>query len=298
MKKWLVVVGLVSVLVIAGTAWVAWNAPERLADSNRQIPVYVLSIESDGDSESVSSRLEGDRMRDHILILINDNPVSFFSWGSKFKEINQYLKPGQNTISITGDLSRQFWIEVGLYERTEINGSVQQKQTATLLEELIEPQAQEGQWEKDFTADIAYTLPIFESENLISQDPNDAKEQILTYLKNLHDTLGKHDAAEIKRLSLESGSVLWQKMVYGQTEKEIDELVKVSLKLLQKQEYPALDADSIHLIFGPNLVMAYAGFEEEGLNSAYLWPVFWEKQKINMPPHILACINGRWVIWE
>lgn len=272
---------------------------QRDADPGKLKPVYVLYVESEPDSESTAiDRLHGKRTRDHILILINDNPILFFSWGSTFKQINHYLKPGRNMISVKGNLSKAIWLEIGLNERIKENGSMQQKQTAALLDEIVEPDAQKSEWRKDFEVDITYTLPIYDKENLLPKDRSCSKEQVLAFLKKLHGHLGQHETEELRKIGLESGSAVWRKTAYGETEEEYAQLMNSVLEFNRQTEYPAFDANSINLIFGPNVVMAYSGFVEEGLNSAYIWPLYYNNEESYSPPHILACINEKWVIWE
>lgn len=263
------------------------------SDPNQSaIPLYTLFIESEPDMVDISTPVQTHQTSDQVLILVDDNPIGFFSRGTKLMQINQYLKPGRNTLSLKGKHHCRLWFEITLSYRQDENKSFQQDSEKVVLDEMIDSHSEVYQWQKSFEAGISYTLPIFKEGNEIPAK-DDRRKEVLKFLCELHDNYRNHDFPKLKQQNL---SLIWQDMAYNRSEAEIKELTKAGIEFLKQTEYLPFDESSIKLEFGTNLVLAYTGFEGP-LNSAYLWPVLWNNQELNSPPLVLAYI-GKWVVWE
>lgn len=266
-----------------------------ISDPNEstKMPVYNLEIASSKEI-SLSDKSESVNPPDPVIVFINDNPIMFFSWGTKIKQINQYLKPGTNTVAVKGKKEQEIKIEIKLFEKNKNKeGFAYQNLVGTVLEKSITTDTKPHQWEGNFIADIGYRLPIFENKGSVKDI---TKKEIMVLLKDLHDKYKNHKLTELKKMSMQ-GYGFGAVTAYGQSKEKTDEFIDSALKSMKKKEFLPVDESRVNLIYGKDLVLVYAGFEGP-FNDAYLWEIIQNKQKFYSPPLIITKINDKLIFWE
>ena len=245
---------------------------------NKSVPIYLLSINIDRNKKVQSE----EKRTSNTIIFINDNPVTIYSNGSVMLQINQWLKPGKNSISLKGDTAFSLLLNL-------IETQGKEQKTILLKEEKSADNKNIKVW---FDSKVTKKLPIFQANNKI---PTETKN-LIPFLKNYFELLNKEKYTEFVNVQLE-GILIWQPMAYNaplDPNKIKQGLVKQYKT--NKLKIPDLDWKSIHIIKGKSTVLIYQKMSK--YNSPMLCTAKMGEREITIPALQLAYISNHWIIWK
>jgi len=281
----------VAVLLVA-TVFLAFFMAEAEHPQCSTPDTYVLIIETPGPYEYTEMQAVSDRKaaENQILILLNHNPIAFYSTGSSIIQINQYLKPGANRLTLRGRWKDTVRVEIDVMRNEEVKSRA--------LERMVPPTEKGQQWLAEFDADIHYELPIFAVGNRIPPDKDTVRKELLVFLKRSHEILALRRIDEVLELTRQ-GMDVWKRLAYGVSEKALQEGHELHVTFLSAKEnvIDPFDANSLCLEVGKNLVMAYTGFHGR-FNSPHVFTYTANEQKIYTGQVLLAYLEKHWVWWD
>ncbi len=280
-------------ICIVSIAYVAWAEDEaRSGEGADEKPgLYWLGMGEDKPSrKSGLASSEGEMVE--VLVFINGNPVTFHSGGLLLQQVNQYLKPGSNEISIKRKKKQK------LYLRLRLQPDQKRPNEWEQVGSWVIP-AEELEFTCDFEADISYKMPIFKENNRIGEDKEAVKEQLRDVLAEWHKLLREHGGTAYVKEVME-GYQIWASTAYG-AKPEHTEKVKKSFEKLYSSEEPEwcpLDTRLLKFKFGEQLVLVYQRRDKENEGKAFGFAYEKDGEKKFTYPMLFARIHGDWVAWK
>jgi len=255
--------------------------------------IFVLSIGTDGDDFEDDSGISASsgEVNGNILVYINGNPVLNYASGGVFKQINQYLRSGVNTVMLEGRSDMSVFVKIGVMSGQEFKRVVEKK-------EFNPGDISEGE-SLVFEADIEYTLPIFDPLNRVPADVSG--KSLFPLLDRLREYLHGSDYDKAMALLL-SQTKVWSEQAYGQEAEQLDLMLKQAGAYYRKNNirYLPPSPESLRLIKGESVVLVYSGIDDSGFSKSKTLGEFLVNsvEKRPVPAMRMVFVGGQWRVWE
>ncbi len=278
---------------------VSLNLPNSVSQANENKStdlLYYVTIGTDADDfdseaparksiRATSSDSNGD-----ILISINNNPVKFrYNEGFLFP-VNQFLKSGKNTISLTGECEDTLFLRV--FKCAHLSDS---KSKVLLEAELVSDSNLEISYTGWFISNTKYAWPFFKTTNS-NKNRNKSKQEIYSLIKSIEKSINKKQSKTAAAL-LTSGFKIYQKRAYKHSDKGIDAMIEARAAYFSKSTTSVSEInniDELEFTFGKNLVIV----SKKSKNKKHLFEMNVSTGKsYKNPPIIFAKINDNWIVW-
>ncbi len=234
----------------------------------------------------------GEDIGGRVLISINGNPLLHHSTGGLLTRLNQYLRAGENTISIRGTFDKALYLKIG----ETLNDNMQQ----VVLREKIEPQpgGDEQTHEFKFQFSRQQDLSIYKPGNEIPEDREAVKEQITEYARRINKAIDAKDGKALVKLT-QLGGLMWIEQAYNAAPSHVGGARDYLTEYLSENAdaMGKIDPDALRYEFGPRIVMVYVGFEPRPPHHAYAMVVD-EGNETVRPALYMAFVDGEWLVWE
>ena len=263
------------------------NASEQLTE------IFVITVGSDGsdfeDDSGISAGggdLDGD-----ILVYINGNPVMDYGSGGIFKQINQYLRSGSNSVMLKGRSNVPIFVKIGVMAGPEFKRVAAKKQfkpgEITKGENFV------------FHADISYTLPIFDEESKIPLHVTG--QDVFPLLTQLKEYLHGTDYEKAVALLL-SQTKVWGEQAYAQDADQLEQMQKQVAAYYRENaiRYLPPNIESVKLVKGETMVLVYSSINDNGFVKSKSLGQFLFNQSERRPVSAMRMVfvGGQWRVWE
>jgi hypothetical protein len=254
--------------------------------------VYVLGVGTDGsllkDDSSIS--VGGPALSRDLVVRLNDNPVLLYRGGGRLVQINQWLRKGTNTVSVSGITDHPVFVKLGRMEDAELDAIVINKRFE--IDEI-------GRGARaSFSADISYDLDIFQSENSVPVGVN--VNVFHSFLVRLQGLAKARKYAEFADALFEEQE-RWSKSAYGQSQASVDAKRSFMEEFYKENEIETIvpDTSEMHLILGKSVVFVYAEPIVSMAGSGEQLGAMTAGSETNtLPPLKFAYLKGVWKVWE
>ena len=239
----------------------------------------------------------GEDVGGEVLVLVNGNPIDFYSSGGSIIPLNHWIRPRNNELTIKGAHSKPLYVKIAKSKGQDVT---------VILKREFPPAEEESSSGVEFKIDISYKLSIYAEGNVIPDDKAQVKRKLLGILQRVHKGMAEHDAANVVPIVTE-GMNDWRPAAYNMEKEQVNKFVAFLNQYFgdKGKVFEAVDWDSLKFVFGTRIVMVYTGFDmvntgfdETGLKEPYLFR-FKKGEMLNrVPPMQFARISGKWVVWE
>ena len=264
-------------------------------------PIYILSIGSFDEEYSLEMRAVGtEGVGGRVVIRINDNPVVIHSASVKTMQINHFLRPGNNVITVEGAHEKKLAIDLGVL------GIDSEKLDSVLYHVFPEVSEENNTTGIEFQAEIDALWSFYLPENKIV-DSAETRKSLEDFIAEIHSLMQQHDAEVLTSICF-AGMREWQPAGYGVTGSELSKLIekgRVFYSNPDSYDLGSLDISKIKMIFGPNMIYVYGGVETEIFEETneiigehtYLFKVDINGKEKELPHLQIVRTDGKWSIW-
>lgn len=257
---------------------------------NREVYAIGLGTDAADFDNDQGIKLSGDEIKGNVFIFINGNPVAAYHAGGLFKQVNQYLKNGINTISIQGDFDKTLYLKLALMKGDEFQ-SVIAKKTFKAHRENMEP--------LEFTLKLNYSLPIFMKQNLLPEKID--RKSLFKLLKNMQVLFDKKEYSSIAEIVFKQ-RVEWMSIAYGTDSSQLEMMKNQTLRFYSQNsvKYFPPKLDEIKIVKGKSMIYVYSHIDEKSFFKTMSLGYFQVNgaNKLSMPSMRLVYIQKKWCIWE
>jgi len=261
---------------------------ETGAEMRYSIYVGTSDDEFNNDRSAVAT---GNGIVGEVVILINSNPISFFSGYGDMIQINHWLRMGENTLSFRGQSSEDIYFKIVSTDKDGGNFQV-----------LSKGFIQSGKIESNniFDPNVNYFLPIFDS-SLSSFTKDDIKSQVQKEIALLNKLIREKQQEGLVGKLFE-GPAIWHKKAYDVNWCNVSEFYKKNIKKQFIDSSIAdigLDLNDLHVRLGENIAFVYSGIDNDGRRQkAYLFKMGDVNNPVYIPPVKYFKLNEKWCIWQ
>ena len=229
-----------------------------------------------------------------VLILVNDNPIDFYYSGASMFSLNHWIRPGENKLAVKGVHSKTLYVKIAKLKGFDYQDA------PVVFKKAFPPSEKDSSVPAMFKADVPYNLPIYGEGNVIPKDQSQIKRELLAILKRVYKGLAEHEPSTAVSVLLE-GWCIWDPIANNSSKENAKKFADFCNQQFSDKNkvFEPVNWDSLKFVFGPRLVMVYAGFAEADVfKTPYLFRFRKEEQLNSVPPMRFARISGRWVVWE
>lgn len=289
-------------LAIGGVA----AAQEKAAD------VYMVALGSGDAVLSEDANLlvaMGEDIGGRVVMRINGNPVGFLSTGGLLIEVNQYLRPGENELTLEGESKKPVHVKIGRMRDHKLEQVVGKRSFSPT--DLLAGTSGAKAMPK---AALVFKAEVSENPLLMGGGSGEAtpraspkaslserarEELAAGQVGKIHAAMKAGKTKEAVGLLLQ-GRELWQVKMYGQSQAELADLresMAQGLGAIGPRVRP-LESAGLKFIHGPQVTLVYAGFAEQAGQGGYLLTAETDDGVVSMPPLRIAFIKGQALVWE
>lgn len=296
-----------------------WKAPEHFTSGL-------------ADDRTVTS---GGPVDGRILLKVNGNPVLHFTQAPTLLSVNEWLKPGENTVTFEGNWKKPIYVKI---IQARMKGVQITDDSSIVARETIVPDpSKEANADDAKDADLAgdsesvaqpfsasmtfetyfeYELFVNQPEAEIGELTDDGKQEIRDFVKHFLSKANEQGADEFSNLVTE-GFNEWSPAAYDTPEVLLKQFHTRSMEsfTLAEAKFDEIDVNDLQFVPGRSVVMVFSNFDDQPPHDARLttysrkqivtpaeetddgMPVV-EVVKSNFPPLHLARRDGKWFIWQ
>lgn len=259
--------------------------------SQNNIRIYNLFIGTDGKSfESNSLAIaSGTDIDGDIFIYLNGNPISYYGGYGATLQINQWLVPQKNSITIKGLSTKDLFIKVAAFDHKRDN-----------FEVIFKKHIKSGKINTSdyFHTDIDFKLPLFNS--LIPNKRDQVEIEIIEKIKEIKNKIDKKQKDQIVHQLL-VGASLWQPMAYKvnwSNNKKMFEDMVIDQFFNSDRNIFDFDDREIKVVYGKNCVYVYSGVTKESAPEAYFFKINNNGKTEYVPAVKFFKYRDKWEIWQ
>ena len=270
--------------IIAGTFSLSANA----ATSD----VYNLIIGSSqadfNNDRSIDVQSDHNADKVNVTIYVNGNPIDAYHPNGTDLRINQWLKPGKNTVSLKGQTDKTLYVKIAALNPLDYS-----------LKHIIEKKAYGATdvnrgTSTSFYPIVDYNLPIFDKANAL---PSAIKISdfypLFETIQSRFKTRQYNDLA----LLLYKNRRTWMLDAYGHDSSSFYSHVSSIIKKYEGSDtkYKLPNRREVKFIKGKNTILVYAPSNQPGFTMGF----YSIKRADHLTPAFkLAFIDGKWSVWE
>lgn len=255
--------------------------------------IYIIGVGTDSNDfeNNAAISASGNEITGSAIIYINDNPVMGYNSGGTIKQINQYIKNGENSIQIRGKSDKSLFVKIGILLGKEVKNVVIKKE--------FTPNDILKNTTLTFSVDVDYSLPIFNPKNNIPKEIT--AKSVYPLLKRLKSYLDNDDYEKAVDMLLGQREN-WSVKAYGQDKNNFAAMKKEMSEFYRtnKLTYTPPELDKITIVKGKSIIFLYSGVDKNSyFKSKVLGKFALNGSKIIPAPAMkLAFIDNKWCIWE
>lgn len=255
--------------------------------------IFVIAVGTNGEGFEDDSGIAagGGEVGGDVIVYINGNPVIDYQSGGVFKQVNQYIRNGANSVRLEGRADRNLYVKVGLMAGPEFK--------QVMAKKAFSPADVTAGGELLFSADVDYLMPMLERSNRIPEGVG--ARAVYPLLRQLETYLADSDYEQAAALLL-SQMVLWGEQAYGQEKEQLEQMQQQAAAYYRENAftYHPPSPDSIKVIQGESVLLVYSGVDDNGFFKTKTLGEFIANgsKKIPAPAMRLVFTDGQWRIWE
>lgn len=234
-----------------------------------------------------------------FMVLINGNPRAVNRHGGLLMEVNQWLQPGRNTLTVRGPRSDTLYLEIATHQHDRVRQILKRKK--------IEPDDRE-QVTVEFEIGPKQELPDHPLPRILHphrQIPEDdqrrqrAPKELARWMEQLDEALQQREGEKVARKLL-AGQLEWSPKYYKTSQSRIESLLEHTARRFSSETFKAdpIDIDSLRFEFGSGVVMVYRDFDDERPYRPYLTRAEIDGEPNLLPPLLMAPADDGWLVWQ
>lgn len=273
--------------VCASAISISFNAIAEPRDT------FVITVGTSGDGFEDDSGISagGGDVGGDVVVYINGNPVIDYQSGGVFKQINQYIRNGSNSVRLEGDINKSLYVKVGVMTGPEFKRVAAKKE--------FKPAGISRGAELSFSTDVDYVLPIFDQPNRIPE--NASGKTVYPLLEKLEAYFAGSEFEQAAALLL-SQTKLWSEQAYGQEKEQLEQMQQQAAEYYRENAfaYRSPSPESVRLIRGESMVLVYSGVDDSGFFKSKTLGEFIANgsKRTPAPAMRMVFIDGRWHVWD
>ena len=240
-----------------------------------------------------------DTFDEPFMVLINDNPRAVNRHGGLLMEVNQWLQPGRNTLTIRGPRSETLYLEVATHQHDRVRQVLKRKEIEPDDREEVTVEFEIGPEQEVPDHPLPHILHPHRQIPQGEQQRQRAEQELTKWLEQLDEALQQRQGEEVARKLL-AGQIQWSPRYYKTSERRMKSLLEHTAKRFSSETFVAepIDIDALRFEFGAGVVMVYRGFDDERPYRPYLTRAEIDGEANLLPPLLMAPTGDGWMVWQ
>ena len=252
--------------------------------------------EGDFERDDVISAA-GAKLDEPLLILINGNPRAHHRHGGTMLEINHWLQPGPNTITIRGRRSHPLHVKLGTHQHDRVRQIWVRKKIEVDDRDEVTLEFEVGPQQE--MADHPLPRTFYPHHQIDRSDKDRLRRELTDWVMDFDRLLQQRDGERVARMVM-AGQADWSPRFYDTSARRIQTVHDhVAARFgSETTRFTPIDPDSLRFEFGPGVVMVYAGFAQASPYQAVLTEAELDGEQTWLDALFLAPDDDGWMVWQ